>query len=182
MNTPDYPKYFATTNANKLREVSDILGFPIEQISLELLEPQSLDVAEVVSIKAKDAYERAGKPVLVEDTGLEFLAWKGMPGALIKWFMDTVGNEGVLRMMTGETDRRAVAKTAVGFYDGSAVHVFLGELQGTVAAEIKGKSSFGWDPLFIPDGHTRSFAEMTGEEKNAISMRRLALENMRDKT
>lgn len=174
------PKYFATTNTNKLQEISDILGFPLEQISLDLLEPQGLDVREVVTTKAKDAYERTGKAVLVEDTGLAIVAWNGLPGALIKWFMETVGNEGILRMLTAETNRRATATTAVGFYDGTTMHLFVGELSGTVPHEQKGESSFGWDPIFVPNGHTKSFAEMTKEEKNTVSMRKIAVMKMRD--
>jgi XTP/dITP diphosphohydrolase len=174
-----YPKYFATTNINKLQEISDILGFPLEQIALDLFEPQGLDVAEVVAIKAKDAYERTGKAVLVEDTGLTFIAWNGLPGALIKWFLDTVGTEGMLRMLVGDTDRRAIARTAIGFYDGTQLHIFIGELRGQIPTAIRGNGDFGWGPLFIPDGHTHSFAEMSKEEKNAISMRKIAVEKMR---
>jgi len=171
-------KYFATGNKNKLREVNEILGMDLEQIDLELLEPQGIDVAEVVEEKARDAYEKCGKPVLVEDTGLEFIAWNGLPGALIKWFMDSVDNKGILKMMAGEAERGIKAKTAVGFYDGQKCHVFVGEVEGEIPAEVRGQSGFGWDPLFIPKGYDESFAEMGSAEKNQISMRKLALEKL----
>lgn len=153
-----YPDFFATTNANKLKEVNEILGRDLQQINIDLFEPQGLDVVEIVKEKARDAFHKTGKSVLVEDTGLEFVAWKGMPGALIKWFIQSVGNEGILKMLQEETNRQAIAKTAVGFYDGNDCHVFVGEIQGTISNEIRGESGFGWDPIFIPENHSKSFA------------------------
>jgi len=175
-----YPEFFATKNTNKLREVNEILGRDLEQIVVELYEPQGLDVAEVIREKTEDAFHKTGKFVLVEDTALEFRAWNGLPGALIKWFLETVGNEGLLKMLAGVENRRAVAKTAVGFFDGNKAHVFVGEIEGTISEVVRGSSGFGWDPIFIPDGFYKSFAEMTSEEKNAVSMRRRALERMKE--
>ncbi|MEK7634605.1 MAG: RdgB/HAM1 family non-canonical purine NTP pyrophosphatase [Patescibacteria group bacterium] len=175
-----YPEFFATKNINKLREVNEILDRSLEQIAVDLYEPQGLDVAEVIREKTEDAFRKTGKFVLVEDTALEFRAWNGLPGALIKWFLETVGNEGLLKMLAGVENRRAVAKTAVGFFDGNKAHVFVGEIEGTIPETIRGSGGFGWDPIFIPDGFNKSFAEMTSEEKNAVSMRRRALERMKE--
>lgn len=174
-----YPEFFATKNENKLREVGEILGRGLEQISVELFEPQGVKVEDVVREKAEDAFHKTGKFVLVEDTSLEFVAWNGLPGALIKWFLDTTGNEGMLKMLFGETNRMAIAKTAVGFFDGAKAQVFVGEISGTIPETVRGTGGFGWDPIFIPDGHEKSFAEMTSAEKNAISMRKLAIERMK---
>lgn len=174
-----YPEFFATKNENKLREVGEILGRSLEQISVELFEPQGVRVEDVVREKAKDAFHKTGKFVLVEDTGLEFVAWNGLPGALIKWFLDTAGNDGILKMVSSETNRKAIAKTAVGFFDGVQARVFVGEIFGTIPKTVRGTGGFGWDPIFIPDGHEKSFAEMTSAEKNSISMRKLALEHMK---
>ena len=173
-------KYFATTNQNKLREASEILGVALEQITLDLLEPQAVKVEGVVEVKAKDAYVRRGEPVLVEDTSLEFEAWKGLPGALIKWFLDTVGLAGILKMLNGEINRAATAKAAVGFFNGKEARIFVGEVKGKISNEMRGSTGFGWDPLFIPDGFEKSFGEMTAEEKNAISHRRIAMDKLRD--
>lgn len=173
------PDFFATKNDNKLREVNEILGRNLEQISVDLFEPQGVDVEIVVRDKAQDAFRKTGKLVLVEDTSLEFVAWNRLPGALIKWFMDTVGNDGILRMLVGQTNRKAIAKTAVGFFDGNKTHTFVGEIEGMIPETIRGSGGFGWDPIFIPNGFDKSFAEMTSDEKNAISMRRLALERMK---
>ena len=174
-----HPDFFATKNKNKLREVNEILGRNLEQISVELFEPQGVDVEVVVREKAEDAFHKTGKFVLVEDTSLEFTAWNGLPGTLIKWFLETVGNEGILRMLASETNRKAIAKTAVGFFDGTQTHVFVGSISGTIPETVRGTGGFGWDPIFLPEGNSKSFAEMTADEKNAISMRKLALECMK---
>ena len=174
-----YPAFFATGNENKVREVNAILGVRLEQISIDLFESQGIQVEEVARKKAEDAFQQVGKPVLVEDSGLEFAAWNGLPGALMKWFLDTVGNEGILKMFAGETNRTAVAKAAIGFFDGEKVHLFVGAVPGTIAETVRGTGGFGWDPLFIPDGHDKSFAEMTESEKNTVSMRRIALAQMK---
>lgn len=176
----EQPQFFATTNENKLREAREILGYPIEQIAIELDEPQDLNVVMVVNAKAIDAFRKTGKPVLVEDTALEFAAWRGLPGPLIKWFLASVGNAGLLKMLDGFDDRRAYARTVVAFFDGKGVHIFEGVVSGMVPTTIRGVSGFGWDPIFIPDGHDTSFAEMSAAEKNAISMRRAAFIKMRD--
>lgn len=169
------PKLFATTNLNKLREINQILGQEFTSVNLELLEPQGIDVAEVVRTKAIDAFHQTGQPTLVEDTGLEFAAWNGLPGALVKWFLKSVNNEGILAMLKDEKNRMAVAKTAVGFSDGSECYVFLGEIVGTIPTELRGEQGFGWDPIFIPTGSSKTFAEMDATEKNTISMRKKAL-------
>lgn len=173
-----HPDYFATGNANKLREVNEILGQRLKQISIDLYEPQDIAVEAVVRKKAEDAFHKTGKFVLIEDTGLEFEAWGGLPGALVKWFLDSVENEGILRMLSEETDRRATAKTAFGFFDGNRSQVFVGSVSGTISVEIRGTGGFGWDPIFVPDGYDKSFAEMSVAEKNSISMRKRALDRM----
>lgn len=176
--------YFATSNAYKYQELQAILGVPVIQIDIDLPEIQALDVTDVVRAKAIHAYEQTGKVVLVEDTGLGFVAWHGLPGALMRWFLQTVGNEGLCRMMAGERNRAAIAKTAIAMFDGREVIVCEGEVPGRVAEQPAGDHGFGWDAIFQPDGQGRdvnvkTFAEMTPEEKNHISSRRLAAEALR---
>ncbi|MBU3925306.1 non-canonical purine NTP pyrophosphatase, partial [Patescibacteria group bacterium] len=84
------------------------------------------------------------------------------------------------KMLRGETNRQAFAKTAVGFYDGKDCHIFIGKVQGIIPNEIRGKGGFDWDPIFIPDNHAKSFAEMTSKEKNSVSMRKLALLHLKN--
>jgi XTP/dITP diphosphohydrolase len=173
-------KHFATGSKDKLKEVNAILGYDLEQIDLDLLEPQGVDVMDVVRDKAKDAYERAGKPVLVEDTGLEFEAWNSLPGALIRWFLKSVGTKGVLKMLGDEKNRNAKAVTVVGFYDGEKCHEFKGEVSGKVPLRAREGKGFGWDPIFMTDEHDKTFGEMDEKTKNAISMRALAVEKLKE--
>jgi XTP/dITP diphosphohydrolase len=132
--------------------------------------------------KAADAYAQLGEPVLVDDTGLTLHAWNGLPGALVAWFLDTVGPRGILTMAAGLTDRRATVSTALGYATADGVRVFQGTVNGSLATELRGTSGFGYDSIFIPDSDTshRTYAQMTSEEKNKISHRRRAVEDMRN--
>ena len=105
-----------TSNPNKAREAAEILGMELKSVALDLQEPQSLDVAEVAAIKAaaaRETLESPNHPVIVEDSGLVVEAWNGLPGALTKWFLQSVGNEGLLQMLSGEENRSARAICAV---------------------------------------------------------------------
>ncbi len=170
---------FVTGNSDKLREAAEILGIELRQSTIELPELQAIDVEALIIQKAEDAYKRLHAPVIVEDTGLSVLAWNGLPGALIKWFQKTVDNNGMLRMLAAEKDRRALAQCFVALHDGAAISVFKGEISGTISDTIRGDQGFGWDRIFIPDGESRTFGEMAASEKNAISHRKLAFENLR---
>ena len=106
-----------------------------------------------------DAYTQLGEPVLVDDTGLTVHAWNGLPGALVAWFLDTVGAQGILNMATGLTDRRATVTTALGYADADGVQVFTGTVNGTLANEPRGTSGFGYDAIF----HT-AFAKASADQ------------------
>ena len=169
---------FVTTNQNKLREAREILGVEVEGVSLDLPEPQSLDVAEVAAEKARAArriLDEPPHPVLVEDSGIVFDAWNGLPGALTKWFLKSVGNEGLLRMLSAEQERSARAVCAVAVVEpGSEVQTFLGEVRGRVASEPRGARGFGWDPIFVPSWSYETYAEL-GPRKHQDSHRARAL-------
>lgn len=173
------PPLFVSGNAGKAREVAAILGFPLERLEADVPEIQTLDVSEVVREKAQAAFALAGRPVLVEDTGLYIMALNGLPGALVKWFLATVGPAGICAMLPGNAPRTAVARTAVALHNGHNVTVLTGEIPGQITRAPKGTNGFGWDPIFLPDGASGTFAELTQVEKNRFSMRRVALEQMR---
>ena len=170
---------FATSNKNKLREFQQMLGNRVVQVDVVLVEPQAIEVEDVVREKALQAYRILNKPVLVEDTGLFFHAWNGFPGALVKWMLTSVGLSGMLDMLGPQADRSATAKTSIGFYDGKEVRLFSGSIEGAIARTVRGESGFGWDPIFIPNGFKKSFAELSEEQKNLISMRSIALSKLR---
>jgi XTP/dITP diphosphohydrolase len=127
-----------TGNAGKAAEYAAMLGIEVTPAKAELTEIQSLDVADVAARKAADAYAQLGEPVLVDDTGLTVHAWNGLPGALVAWFLDTVGPQGILAMAAGLTDRRATVSTALGYASADGVRVFRGTVNGTLATEPRG--------------------------------------------
>ncbi|MAF80132.1 non-canonical purine NTP pyrophosphatase, RdgB/HAM1 family [bacterium] len=169
--------YFVTSNKNKLREFEEILEIKLEQIELDLDEIQEIDVKKVIEHKASEAYAKIQKPVIVEDTGLYIESWKGFPGALAKWVDKTIGFKNIPHLLKG--DRRARAETAVGYYDGKEFRSFRGKIEGSIPTKPRGETGFGWDTIFVPEGHEKTFAEMDAEEKNKISMRRSALEKLK---
>ncbi len=171
---------FITSSANKLAEVERILGRPLTQTSLPLEEIQAIDLEPVVRYKAHQAYSHLGRPVLVEDTSLTFAAWNGLPGALIKWFLTSLGTEGICKLLRRETNRTATATTLFCYSDGTDARVFSGTVQGIVPEIPRGTNGFGWDAIFQPLGSDQTFAEMTSEEKDRFSMRRMALEQLRN--
>jgi XTP/dITP diphosphohydrolase len=169
-----------TGNDGKAREYGELLGMEVNAVKADPIEIQSLDVAEVVTRKAEDAFAKLRRPVLVDDTGLVLNAWNGLPGALVAWFLSSVGTDGILDMAAGLADRSAVATTALGYADADGVvRVFTGTVPGTLSTERRGDGGFGYDSIFMPAGSDMTFAEMTGEQKNAISHRRLAVEELR---
>lgn len=171
---------FVTGNPNKAKEAGDILGISLEQVEVpDLYEIQTQDLDELVSHKAQQAYDALGCPILVEDSGLAFHAWKGLPGALVKWFETTVGCEGMLKMLQSFNERRAKAICCLAIHDGNQIQIVRGEVEGTIANGIRGSNGFGWDVLFIPEGYDQTYAEMSAVEKNAISHRKRALEKLK---
>lgn len=164
------PIAFVTSSDGKFREASRLSPFPLERIAVDLPEPQGLDAAEIVRTKAAAAWEVAGRPLIVEDTALELLALGGFPGPMVRWLIEAAGADSIPRMLEGFADRRAVARTALAFADGRELLVVDGVVPGTIVAP-RGDRGFGWDPVFRPDGSQRTFAEMAGDEKDALSHR-----------
>lgn len=174
---------FVTSNEHKRREAAEILGVELTGATPEVPEIQALDVSEVAAAKARAAYEALGSPphpVLVEDSGFVVEAWGGLPGAFTKWFMKSVGNEGLLRMLPLDEDRsaRAVCAVAVAGPSLGEVRVFLGEVPGVIGPEPRGGGGFGWDPIFIPHGSSLTYAQM-GPDKNTDSHRARAFRVVR---
>lgn len=172
---------FVTGNQNKAREVSQILDFPIEQREMDLPEIQSLKIEEVVTAKALAAFEKLKCPLLVEDTSLVFSSLNGLPGPLVKWFIQSVGVDGMIKFLNLYPDRSATAIACFALCDESgAVKLFLGEVAGRISLLPQGEDGFGWDPIFIPNGFETTFAQMSGQQKNKISHRFRALEKVRE--
>lgn len=172
---------FVTSQEGKAKEAQSILGkgFLVEQANIDLDEIQAIEGKDIVKYKVREAFKIFKKPVIVEDTSLYFEAWQGLPGALVRWFLKTVGCDGICKMMNGEKNRKATAESAMAFCDGKAAKIVFGRVEGSIPQRPKGKFGFGWDSIFIPQGLKKTFSEMTMEEKNQISMRKVALKKLR---
>lgn len=167
-----------TTNKNKLAEINEILGTNHKVSKIDIPEIQSLDLDEVIADKAKKAYQITGKPVLVEDISFNIHALKGLPGPFVKYFMQTLGTEGTVKLVgRAKTDTTVVA--AVAIYDGRELKIFKGEVQGTLSRKNRGESGFYFDKIFIPKGYKQTYAEMPQELKNRISHRAKALRKLK---
>lgn len=167
------PVVFVTSRPEKADEARR-LGFSVERLDLDLPEPQAVDPADVVEAKAREAFARLGRAVLVEDSGLAVRAWNGFPGALVKWVEKTAGVAAIPRMLEGWEDRGAVASCVVAYFDGASLVSARGECPGEIARDARGATGFGWDSIFVPEGSHETFAEMGPERKDLVSHRRRA--------
>ena len=170
---------FVTGNAMKLREVEEILGMnglplPLEMIDIDLDELQEAKPEKIAAAKARLAAEACGGPAIVDDTSLCLNAIGGMPGPYIKWFQQSKVE--LHRLLTDYDDKSAFAQSCIAFSPGPGAVplVFSGVCNGTIVSP-RGGSGFGWDAVFQPEGSAETFAEMSGEAKNAISHRSRAL-------
>ena len=171
--------YFITGNEHKFSEVKEMLPF-IEQLDIDLSEIQELDPQEIIKEKLLEAKKHHKGMFIVEDTGLYIKSMNGFPGPLVKWVLKAVDRKGLATIANTFGDGETVAKTVIGLIDeNDEVLYFEGTVEGKIV-QPKGESGFGWDPIFIPEGYDRTFAELGSEIKNKISMRKNAVEKLKD--
>ena len=171
---------FVTGNEEKAAEVSQILGrsgIEIEQVSLDLDEIQDRDVEKVAVDKARKAFEILKRPLITEDTGLIIKSMNDYPGTLIKYFYYAIGLRGIVDFLKGK-DRSASAETVFVYADEKGIKTFRGIVKGKISENVSPVKAFVWDPIFIPEGYSVTFADMGTEEKNRISHRKLALDKL----
>ena len=171
--------YFATSNRHKYEEARRVLseyGVKLVQLtSVPKLEIQGESLADIALNAARTAYLRLGEPLIVEDAGLYIEALKGFPGPYSSYVYKTLGCRGILRLLEDEERREAYFESAVAAIIPPYEEVFVARVHGVIAAEPRGEGGFGFDPIFIPRGEARTFAEMGVEEKNRLSHRARAL-------
>jgi inosine triphosphate pyrophosphatase len=172
--------FLVTGNPNKLREWQAIMPSTIDlqSIDIDLIEIQSDNPEEIVADKVKRAYEHVGKPVIVEDVDAGLKKLGGLPGPFIKFFNGKLGKDALYKLAGREGEEATVACTAA-YYDGERMIIVRGEINGTVVAP-RG-DSFGFDIVFVPEGETQTFGEMTPEKKNSISHRHKAIQMLVEK-
>jgi XTP/dITP diphosphohydrolase len=169
---------FASTNQNKYREVQSILsthGISVDFAQVELIEIQSDLLEEIAKEKAKSAFAKVGRrPVIVEDDGLYVDALKGFPGQYSSHVFNTIGNEGILKLLVGSKDRLAHFRSLIAFFDGRMLSISEGRVAGRISDRIT-EGGWGYDPIFIPDDADLTFGQLR-EGKSKYSHRRKALE------
>lgn len=181
---------FATNNAHKLEEISSILGNKVEILSLNDINchvdiPETADTLEGNAfLKAEYIFENYGLDCFADDTGLEVEALDGAPGVYSARYAGGEGHNAeanmqkLLQNMQGIQNRKAQFRTAICLILDGKKHLFEGEVKGEIVKEKRGGSGFGYDPIFVPEGYTKTFAEMGAETKNKISHRALAVEKL----
>ena len=163
-----------TGNIEKAQQLGRYLGMPTTHKEVDLIEIQSLDLAEIISHKAKEAYSTVKTPVIVDDVSLSIQSMGKLPGPLIKFFIRELGNEKVCKMVDCFGNRAAKAEVGMGYYDGKNLEIFTGEIEGYIADRPRGSNGFGWDAIFVPNGHTQTRAEMNEKNYDATSPRKIA--------
>ena len=176
--------FFATGNINKFNEARSILGqygIAVGMLRLKGDEIQSDSLKEIAETSVKNAYSRCGLPIFVEDAGLFLDALEGFPGPYAAYVYKTIHNSGILKLMKNLNERHAKFQSVIAYYDNQTIcepECFNGESKGQITTTERkefGKSGFGFDPIFQPEGSSKTFAEMTIPEKNGYSHRAKAI-------
>jgi XTP/dITP diphosphohydrolase len=175
--------YFITSNPSKFLEARVKLkkvGIELRQKAIAYPEIQSDRVEDIAEFACGWLQERIKKKAIVEDSGLFIGALNEFPGPCASWAQKTIGNGGILRLMKNLPfeERRAHFKAVIGYIEKNKIILFTGECPGFISMEQRGTSGFGFDPIFIPEGEKRTFAEMSTEEKNKYSHRGKALDQL----
>lgn len=180
---------FATNNRHKVDEVAAKVGHDFKLLTLndinctDDIEETGLTFNENASIKSRYIFNKYRIDCFGDDSGLEIDALNGEPGIYSARYAGTHGDHGaniakVLQNMEGQANRKARFRTVISLLWQGQEHFFEGTVEGTIRHELSGNSGFGYDPIFQPDGYNVTFAEMSMDEKNAISHRARALEGL----
>ena len=175
--------FFATGNINKFNEARSILspyGLAVALLRVKGDEIQSDSLKEIAKTSVINAFKHTNLPIFVEDAGLFIDALDGFPGPYAAYAYKTIHNSGILRLMENVKDRQATFQSVIAYMDQTLgePECFNGESKGEITQterKTAGKAAFGFDPIFQPAGSSKSFAEMTIEQKNGFSHRAKAI-------
>ncbi|WP_420857166.1 XTP/dITP diphosphatase [Stygiolobus caldivivus] len=163
-----------TSNENKYKEIAEIAKdykVELEWLKIPKLEIQADTLEEVVRYSAIVIFQLVKRPLIVEDSGLFIKSLNDFPGPYTNYVRRKLGLEGILKLLEGKNDRSAYFKTSLCYIDEARQLLFNGTVNGRISDTIRGEKGFGFDPIFIPEGESRTFAEMSTEEKNRYSHR-----------
>ncbi|MCK5112314.1 MAG: XTP/dITP diphosphatase [Thermoplasmatales archaeon] len=174
--------YFITGNKGKFSEVKEKLkrlDVAVIQENLGYPEVQGDSLEEVAGYGVEHIKKRFLHPFIIEDAGLFVDALDGFPGVYSKYVFFTIGCKGILKLLEDKKRRTAVFRSVYAYSEPNNKPLFfIGECQGIITTKERGEGGFGYDPIFIPDGETKTFAEMNTEEKNTFSHRGKALDKL----
>ena len=168
---------FASANQNKFFEVQSILStrnISVDFSQIHLVEIQSDILEEIVTEKVKTAFAKIGRQVMVEDDGLFINSLGGFPGPYSSFVYRTIGNDGILKLLTGSAKRSAYFHSLIAFYNGITLSISNGRVDGRISDRAT-EGGWGYDPIFVPDSTDLTFAELK-KSKNEYSHRKRALE------
>ncbi len=163
---------FVTQNMNKVEDARKLLpSFNLKHIDFDVPEIQSLDTREIAKYKLEYAYEKVKEPCFVMDASLELDCLNGFPGPLVKWYYaKSVGAQKTCDIAKLFNEFGCKWTSILGYYDGIK-SVFLEEsVNGTIPTEPRGSNGYDWDVIFIPEGESRTFAQMSFEEKQTYAV------------
>ena len=163
-----------SSNPNKGIEAERILGVPLLRVSIVLPEIQAAGVEEITRNKLEVARSKGHGRLIVEDVSLGFDELGNFPGPYVKWLLEAAGGKGLAAIAYALNNRSAKAECCVGYWNGTTVEIFCGVCEGEILVEPRGERHFGWDAWFQPRGTTKTFAEMSDDEKDKISHRGVA--------
>ena len=180
---------FATSNLHKLQEAQSIVGANIllitpSQIGVTEEIPEDGDTLEENALfKANYLFEITGKNCFADDTGLEVEALNGAPGVRSARYASNecdsrLNMQKLLKELKGSNNRKARFRTVIALFLDGKQHFFEGILNGTITESPSGTKGFGYDPLFVPNGYTKTLAELTESQKNLISHRGIAIRKL----
>ncbi len=173
---------FITGNKNKLVDAQKLLPeFEIEHIDFEVPEIQSLDPKKIIEHKLEYAYSKIQKPCFVMDTSLFLDCLNNFPGPFIKWWFEkTVGEEKTCQIAKLFNQYGCTWTTVLGYFDGQDTHFLTETVKGKLPEMPRGINGYHWDTIFIPEGETRTFAEMTFKEKQSYAVTRKLLNRLKE--
>jgi XTP/dITP diphosphohydrolase len=164
-----------TSNPHTAEEVAAFFEgeLEVEHVNLECPEFRHPDVGEIAKGKARFAYDQLGRPLIVDDTAFSVKALHGFPGPYAAYVLDTIGYQGILRLLEGVEERSASFETAIAYADRAGIWIFRGLIDGVITHSPRGREGFGYDPIFEVNG--RTLAELSLQEKSRVSHRARAL-------
>ena len=171
MPSSDEKLILVSSNPNKGIEAERILGTSVLRVSLALPEIQAATVEEITRYKVEVAKTKGYGRLIVEDVSLGFDELGNFPGPYVRWLLEAAGGKGLAAVAYALNNRAAKAQCCVGYWNGHEVKIFVGEVAGEVLVKPRGERHFGWDAWFQPKDSKKTFAEMTEDEKDAVSHR-----------